>query len=147
MLPAYRHVRQTLPAVTRAQIKSLENAILRELEPVEEVLEHHFIPGVYCRKLTLPAGAVIVGKIHQDLHMCIVAKGRIMVASEEGSKELVAGDVFVSRPGVKRAGYAIEETVFINIHTNKEDDKDLAVLESKLIVPEALEYTKAEVLT
>lgn len=149
MLPAYR-IREQRPApITRSQVKAYERAIIEQLEPVDAPLEHHFIPGVYVRKMTLPAGAAIAGKIHDTLHMCIVAKGRILVASEEGTRELVAGDVFVSRPGVKRVGYAVEETVFINVHTNREDDTDLAVLESKLIVPEALEYTprKVEVLT
>ena len=147
MLPAHRSVPQALPAVTRDQLKRLEVAISTQLQPVDAPLQHDFIPGVYCRKLTIPAGAVLVGKIHKDLHLCIVAKGRIMVASEQGTKELVAGDVFVSEPGVKRAGYAIEETVFINIHTNESNDTDLKVLENKLIVPEAIGYTKAEVQT
>ena len=148
MLPAHR-IRTQLPTapVTRAQIKAYERAIVEQLEPVEAPVDHHFIPGVYVRRMTLPAGAAISGKIHDTLHMCIVAKGHILVASEEGTRELFAGDVFVSRPGVKRIGYAIEETVFINVHTNKDDDTDLALLESKLIVPEALEYTKVEVLT
>lgn len=146
MLPAHR-TRPQLPApITRSQIKAYERAIIEQLEPVEAPLEHHFIPGVYLRKMTLPAGAAISGKLHTTLHLCIVAKGHILVASEEGTRELFAGDVFVSKPGVKRIGYALEETVFINIHMNQDDEKDVAVLEEKFTAPEALEYTKVEVL-
>jgi quercetin dioxygenase-like cupin family protein len=147
MIPAKITRKEQPLVVTRDQIKALERAIITELEPVDTPLEHHFIPGVYIRKLTLPAGTVLTGKVHSTIHGCIVAKGRILVASEEGgTKELVAGDVFVSHPGVKRAGYAIEDTVFINVHANAEETRDLEVLEAQLIAPEALEYTKVEVL-
>ncbi len=122
--------------VTYADIKKLEALIPRCLPPAEMVLEHYFLPGVYIRKLSMKAGTVIVGKIHSTVHGCIVAKGQIAV----GKTVLVAGDVFVSEPGAKRAGYAIEDTVFINVHANPDDSQDLALLESRLITPELIGY-------
>lgn len=147
-IPAAHHapavVEDRLPSYE--QIKALELAIATELEQVELPLEHHFMPGVYIRKMTLPAGTVLVGKVHATEHACIVAKGRIAVVSETGRAELVAGDTFISAPGAKRVGYALEDTVFINVHTNIENDTDLAVLEAKLIKPEVIGYVRKEVV-
>ena len=55
-------------------------------------------------------------------------------------RKFEAGDVFISEPGAKRAGYAIEDTVFINVHANPDDCQDMAVLESRLITPETIGY-------
>jgi hypothetical protein len=120
---------------TYTDLKRFE-AMVAQLPPAEMVLEHYFIPGVYIRKLSMKAQTVLVGKIHATVHGCIVAKGRIAV----GRTEFVAGDVFVSEPGAKRAGYAIEDTVFINVHANPDDETDLAVLEARLITPEMIGY-------
>ncbi len=136
-------------ALTRQQLKGIEHAIATELEPIDMPLQHAFIPGVYARSLTIPQGGVLVGKVHSTVHICIVAKGRILVATEgqAGKVELVAGDMFVSEPGAKRVGYAIEETVFINVHSNEDNDTDLGVLESKLITPELIGYEQTKEIT
>lgn len=130
---------------TAGQIQAIEHAI-GQMEQIEEIVEHHFAPGIYMRKLTIPKGATIVGKRHSDLHGCIVAKGHLLVASEHGNRELFAGDVFVSQPGVKRVGHALEETVFINVHANPDNERDLKKLEARYITPEAISFKK-EVLT
>ena len=122
-------------------LKKFESMVA-QLPAPEWEWEHYFIPGVYIRKMWMKAGTVLVGKIHSTVHGCIVAKGRIAV----GKQVFEAGDVFVSEPGAKRAGYAIEDTVFINIHTNTDNDTDLSVLESKLITPEQLGYEETKEL-
>jgi quercetin dioxygenase-like cupin family protein len=131
------------PLPTYQQIKHFEQQIVA-LGTVELEFENYYIPGVYLRKLKIPQGTPLVGKIHATLHMCVIAKGRIAVASETGRAILEAGEVFLSEPGTKRVGYALEDCVFINVHSNKDDDTDLAVLESKLITPELIGYDKEE---
>ena len=132
--------------ITYADLKRLE-AEVAKLPQVDFPLQHEYIDGVYVRKGFIPANSVIVGKIHATEHVVIIVTGRILVVSQDGGrKELVAGDMFVSGPGTKRAGYALEDTVCINVHTNKDNDRDLAVLESKLIIPEQLGYEQKEAL-
>jgi hypothetical protein len=134
-------LREQLPAVTYDSLKRLEQAVIDNLEPVDCPLQHEYIDGVYVRKGLIPAGTVIVGEIHATEHIVIIVTGRILVVSEEGGrKEFVAGDMFVSGPGTKRAGYALEDTICINVHTNKENDRDLDVLKAKLILPELIGY-------
>jgi quercetin dioxygenase-like cupin family protein len=131
------------------KVKQLEQGIIDELELLDLEVEHVFVPGWYIRKLHIPAGCVLTGKIHATEHICAVEKGRILVRTvgEEGVKQLVAGDRFVSQPGVKRVGYALEDTVFVNEHVNNDDTRDLALLESRLIIPEAIGYEKTEDIT
>ena len=62
---------------TRSQqdaIRSLAFALAEgptvEIEPV-----HRFAPGLYVRELTVPAGCVIVGKVHKHESVNILVKG------------------------------------------------------------------------
>ncbi len=98
-------------------------------------LKHHFAPKVYGREMLIPAGGTIVGKIHRHAHLNIVVRGRAMVATEFGDKEVRGGDVFVSLPGTKRAVHAIEDTVWITIHPNESDTQDLKAIEDYVIAP------------
>ena len=88
----------------------------------EEYTNHYFAPGVYARELLIPQGATLTGKIHKTKHLNIVSKGKIMVASLDGQKIIEAPYVFVSEPGTKRAGYALEDTVWVTIHVTEETD-------------------------
>ncbi len=84
-------------------------------EPDIEI-NHFFIPGVYVRAGFLPADSVLTGKIHNYECINIVAKGQICVATKEGFDTLNAGDIFRTPAGTKKAGYVIEDTVFITVH-------------------------------
>lgn len=127
-----------LPAVpTREQITRLQSAML----PTQIALPepgHHFAPGLYLRTLLVPAGQVIVGKIHKHAHFLFVLKGRAVVVSEFGRMEVEAGHFSVSPAGVKRVVLAMEDTLFATVHVNKDDGQDLEAIEAEHIEPEAL---------
>ena len=113
---------------------------------LEITTRHHFAKGLYAREIVIPAGCVLTGKVHSGEHLNIVSKGRIAVWTEDGMREVSAPFTMVSRPGTKRVGLAIEETVWTTIHANPTDDTDLALLEAKLIEPEAIGVDAHEVL-
>lgn len=109
---------------------------------VEFETHHHFADGWYARQIVIPAGSVLIGKIHRTRHMNIVQRGLITVATEEGVLTIDAREapyVFWAEPGTKRAGWAHEETVWTTLHMT--DETDLVKLEAQLIAPsfEALE--------
>lgn len=87
-------------------------------------LSHHFIPGAYARELTIPAGTLLVGKIHKEPCFNFVSKGTITVVTEEGRKDITAPAFFRSEAGVKRVGYAHTETVWTTVHATEETDLD-----------------------
>lgn len=93
---------------------------------------------MYARELTVPAGMLIVGKIHKHAHFLFVLKGRAQVVSEFGSEEVTSGHISVSPAGVKRAVLALEDTLFVTVHVNKEDSQDLEIIEAEHIEPETL---------
>ena len=79
-------------------------------------INHYFLPGVYVRAGFLPTGSILTGKIHNYNCINIVAKGEISVATKEGFQILEAGAIFTTPAGTKKAGYVIEDCVFITVH-------------------------------
>lgn len=136
------HKISALEAEARAQIVRLEQEIREHLQPVEFETTHTYGPGFYGRSIKIPAGTVLTGKVHATEHIFMVTKGDITVVTEEGSKRVQAGYQAVCKAGLKRAGFAHEETVCTNIHITAETD--LVKLEAALIEPEhvALEAQK-----
>ena len=95
-------------------------------------VQHHFAPGAYGREMTLPAGLVVVGKIHRHAHINVISKGRVQVFTEQdGVLELAAPCTFVSSPGTKRVVHVLEETVWTTVHVT--DKTDLAEIEREVI--------------
>jgi hypothetical protein len=117
---------------TREQIERLE-AQMRMMEqlPIEPV--HHFADGLYAREITIRAGTILTGKVHSTEHLNIVSQGRIAVWTEDGMKIVAAPCTLISRPGTKRVGFALEDTVWTTIHANPQNFTDLADLELALI--------------
>lgn len=132
---------------TLPQIVRLQEAMISALrEAGEDVapgntdhlcpVTHHHAPGMYAREMFIPAGTVLVGKMHKHAHLCTLVKGRIAVAGEGGEvREMAAPMTFLSEPLVKRAGVALEDTIWITYHLAETTDLD--ALEAALIVPEA----------
>lgn len=101
-------------------------------------VKHHFANGSYGREMYLPAGLVVVGKIHKHSHVNCISKGRVRVYTEqEGMVELVAPITFVSSPGTKRVVYVDEDTVWTTVHVT--DKTDLADIEAEVISQDFME--------
>lgn len=84
--------------------------------------KHHFGPNIYIKEVTMPAGALIIGKHHRMEHLCNMVSGRMMILQEDGTtKELVAPMTFVAKPG-KKVAYILETVVFQNIYSTSETD-------------------------
>lgn len=112
---------------------ALEAAMLREPQ-VAIVPVHRFADGVYAREITIPAGTLVVGKIHKTRCLHIVSKGSILIGADgEADRLITAPCTFVAEPGARRVGLAVEETVWTTIHGT--DTTDLAELELELIEP------------
>lgn len=104
-----------------------------DMPQVECTLKHFFLPGLYLREITMPAGSVIIGKIHRTEHFNIIQRGRLRIASPAGVEEL-GPCTFVSKPGVQKVLHILEETVWTTVHVTNE--MSLAALEQELIVPD-----------
>jgi hypothetical protein len=121
------------PFVGPLSVDRLEAAMFEHAQ-LEIVPVHHFAEGVYAREITIPAGALVTGKIHRTRHLNIISAGRISVwTGGEPVREIVAPFAFLAEPGTRRVGYAHEDTVWTTVHGTHETD--LEKLEAQLIEP------------
>jgi hypothetical protein len=134
--------RPGLPAAPlRDQIAALEQALLQHPDAVcgdSELcpVTHRFAPGIYLREIFIPKGTVLTGKLHKHAHPNFLMRGEVMVVTEHaGRQHLTAPLAMISQAGTKRAVYALEDTVWITVHANPDNTRDLAVLEAQIIAP------------
>lgn len=125
-------------------IKDFKSAILaaediiKALPQVKLEVHHHFAPGVYAREMFIPAETVLTGKIHLTEHLCILSAGEMEIADENGVQHVRAPATFVSKPGAKRLGVVLADSVFITVHGTYETD--VQTLENTLVATSYEEY-------
>lgn len=121
----------------RDGIARLEDALRKmpgAVGPEAFTTRHHFAPGAYAREIEVPAGTLVVGKIHRHAHVNVISKGRVMVATPGADvEELEAPVTFISQPGTKRAVLALTDTVWTTVHVT--ESTDLAEIERQVIAP------------
>jgi quercetin dioxygenase-like cupin family protein len=93
---------------------------------------------VYGRELFIPAGTTLTGKIHKFTNMNILLEGEMMVLTEHGPKHVRAGHVEVAPAGSKRAGYALTDCRWLNVHGTHETDVEM--IESEFIAQDTQEF-------
>lgn len=100
----------------------------------EGKVKHHFGSGIYGRELFIPAGNVIVSKIHKGKTFNVIAKGIISVIDpESGFNTYEALTTFVSAPMTKRIVIAHEDTIWITSHENPTNTENLEEIENQII--------------
>ena len=103
-------------------------------------LKHSFADGIYIRQMNMKKDSVVVGAIHNHLHVWFLLTGHITVATEDTTEDYIAPCYVTSTPGVKRVIYANEESIFVNVHKNPTNTQDLDELESEIVSKNYEEY-------
>lgn len=84
----------------------------------EYVIKHHFGSGVYAREMHIPAGHVVVGKIHKHENLHFLSKGSATVITELGGiEEVKAGEMMKAPVGVKRLLITHQDTIWTVLHS------------------------------
>ncbi len=97
--------------------------------------EHKFSPGTYERTIIIPPWTVLTGAEHKTPYSVRLEKGTIAVNTDDGVKVLTAPCEFLAPAGVKRVGRVFQdEVVWTDIYENKDDCKDLSIIEGRLYV-------------
>lgn len=108
-------------------------------------IKHKFADQVYLREMTLKKGMVIVGAIHNHLHIFFLLKGHLTLSDKNSVEDYEAPCYVISKPGIQRAAYANEDSIVINIHKNPDNIEDIDELEKRLVslnIKEYEEYVK-----
>jgi len=133
------------PAVIRQRIHRLTELLLSLDDKTEFPVTHTLIDGIYTRRLFIPKGSILVGKIH--LKECVnILAGEMSILTETGSGRFSFGHVAVSGPGIQKVGYAHEDSYFFNVF--RTDETDIAKIEAEIASETypALECKKVEEL-
>ena len=129
------------PVSDREKVLQMEALMRESPEQIQIEPVHYFAEGLYAREITIPKGTLLTGKIHLFEHINIISKGDISVLTESGVNRIKAPAILISRPGIKRIGYAHEETVWTTIHAC--DEKDAESAEKMLVVDTFEEFERA----
>ena len=121
--------------LSKPTLTDLEKEMLK-LDQVETPVTHNFAEGVYVRELFIPKDTWIMGKRHRYETCNILLKGKLALYMGPGvpSKTVEAPLIFNSKPGTKKFAYAMEDTIFLNVHPTPETDVDK--IEQEFIISE-----------
>lgn len=123
--------------VTKEKIVALQDELLK-MEQADIVTEHTFMPGIYERKIIVPAWCVLTGAAHKTPYKVRLEKGTIAVNVGTEVKILTAPHEFDACAGEQRVGRVFEEeVVWVDIYENPDNCMDISALEDRLyVVPE-----------
>jgi len=103
-------------------------------------LKHSFADQVYVRQMDMKKDTLVVGAIHNHLHVWFLLTGSLTVVTETSQEDYLAPCYVISKPGVKRVIYAHEDSIFVNIHKNPDNIKDIDQLEAVIVSKNYKEY-------
>jgi hypothetical protein len=131
------------------QVECLEKLLINSGSPdvivgnSEELpLTHTFTDGIYAREILIKKDMLVIGKIHKYDHTFFLLKGVLLIFTENGVQEMVAPCYGISPSGTKRVVYALEDSVFVNVHPNFDNITDIEKLEEKFVVSSFEDYNK-----
>lgn len=107
----------------RERVEQLQTA-LESLPQVACPVRHYFAPGLYAREMTIPAGTVVVGAVHKTENLVVVSMGRLRIVTDDGTREVAAGETLTCRAGMKNAVVALEDSRWTNFMANPDNITD-----------------------
>ena len=110
----------TLQENTRQRIEVLQDFIVNaglpaELNGNEDECQHIFQGGMYARGLLIPAGELVIGRLHKQPRICIIASGSCIFVDENQRKEVSAPWFGSFEQGSKTVVYALTDCYWIAI--------------------------------
>ena len=85
---------------------------------------HNFSDGLYAKQMVIPKGYVVGQHAHKYSHLSILAKGKVIVKTDNAEVEYTAPACLEIKEGVHHAVEALEDTVWFCIHATDETDPD-----------------------
>lgn len=109
-------------------------------------IEHDFSDQLYMRKMKMKSGSMVISAIHHTEHFWFLMYGRILVVTDGETVEHIAPCYSLSIKGAKRCILCLEDCLFINVHKNPSNTRDLEEVEENLYSLTAEEFIKKEKL-
>tara|TARA_R100000935_G_C2820506_1_gene159546 strand:- start:1209 stop:1586 length:378 start_codon:yes stop_codon:yes gene_type:complete len=96
-------------------------------------ITHEFADQIYLRKMIMQKNQIVVGAEHKHEHVWFLLVGKVLI-KENGEKIMHKAPCYtISKPGAKRTILALEECIFMNVHKNPDNTKNIKELENQIV--------------
>ena len=85
---------------------------------------HNFSDGLYAKQMFIPKGYTVGQHEHKFSHLSILAKGKVIVKTDDFEKEYTAPSCLEIKQGINHAIEALEDSVWFCIHATDETNID-----------------------
>lgn len=109
-------------------------------------ITHNFSDQLYMRRMEMPADSMVVSAIHHTEHFWFLMEGTILVTTDGETVEHIAPCYELSKKGAKRLIQCLEPCVFVNVHKNPTNTREIKDIEEALYSFTIEEYNKKEKL-
>lgn len=110
------------------------NSLLEVTEKLPQVklgLVHLFSKGYYARVLKIPAGTLVVAKLHKTRHYAALVSGSMRITDGDRVQDVCGPTASMSPIGSQRVGHALSDCVYMTLH--KTQQTTLAAIEAEVI--------------
>ena len=122
----------------RQKVESLQQE-LSKLPQYEPETKHYFHGAMYCREVFRHAGVLVVGAVHKKEHFYLIVSGTVAITDGEGNVQEVTGPhLFQSKPGTKRAVYAVTDALCMTFHAIEATSVEEAEAELVEVEPDSM---------
>ena len=126
------------PQMMRQKVEILQQE-LSKLPQYEPQTKHYFHGGMYCREVFRHAGVLVVGAVHKKEHFYLIVSGTVAITDGEGNVQEVTGPhLFQSKPGTKRAVYAVTDALCMTFHAIEATSVEEAEAELVEVEPDSM---------
>ncbi|KKN66532.1 hypothetical protein LCGC14_0470660 [marine sediment metagenome] len=102
-----------VPMIDQVNALQVEVSKMPQFEPETT---HTFHAGMYCREVFRPAGVLVIGKVHKKEHFYLIVSGTVAITTDDGVQEITGPKLISSKPGTKRAVYAVTDALCMTFH-------------------------------
>ncbi len=94
---------------------------------------HRFTEGLYSREIFMPAGSLIVSKIHLTEHQYEIGWGKVSVWTEEDGEVIFEAPYHgITKPGTRRVLFCHTDVLWTTYHPNP-DNETVEQIEERII--------------
>jgi quercetin dioxygenase-like cupin family protein len=87
---------------------------------IDPQIQNYFSDGLYAKQMIIPAGYIACQHKHNYSHLSILAKGRVIVKTDDYNQEYVAPACIEIKAEIYHQILALENAVWFCIHATKE---------------------------
>ena len=96
-------------------------------------LKHSFADQLYIRQMEMKKGTLVIGAVHNHKHVWFLLTGHLTISDNKEVQDYQAPCYVISDAGTQRAIYANENSIFVNIHKNPSNTKNIEELEKEIV--------------